>query len=227
MTLLEIMICSGLMSLIFLGTYMIMDHGLRFFRLNGEANDAQRGVLLFFSRLGAVTQNTRDTLIYVDPFHAIAPTDKTVQAYDPSQGIAYVSPFDRQNQLQFDGTTKQQLWQQYGTFYLTPDKELRWVGKWMNETSFPGHPVDAPPGPDGCVPSMKPDSVLSYPHSQLLTRNVTRLAFKYHQVGEVVSVSPPVVAKNSWYEVEIECGRKGDNLSYWTRLQSGFYPKNT
>ena len=46
------------------------------------------------------------------------------------------------------------------------------------------------------------------------------------QVQALYTLSNGRKTKKPFYEVTIECGKKGDPLGYWIQLKSSFFPRN-
>ena len=222
MTLLEVSIASALMVLVFVSVYLIVDKGMRFYRLNSDANDRQRGVLLFMSRLNGVMQNTQPALIYIDsssPAPATGPF-----TYNNSRGISYADPFNAAGQAQFEPLSRQLLWQGYGCFFLMPNGELRWLKLSMSSMTSPNAPTISPAPPNLTSPAMVPASLLSSVQGKLLCKDVTKLTFVRHEAGEIQANGR--AAQKRFYDVVVECGKRNDPLGYWIQLSSSFYPRN-
>lgn len=223
MTMIETLIAVSLMLAIFVGVFLILDRGLRFYRLNSDVNDRQRGVLLFLARLNVAMQNTQASLVFVDPPTGIPPSG-AVQ-YNDSQGLSYASPFDSAGKPNFDVTTHRLLWQAYGCFYRTPNDELRWVKQDNTTLANPNGPTDSPPPPELTSPPFTPSHFATTGSGNLIAKDVTRLDFVLHQAGDTPpGYSQPL--KSAYYDVAIECGKQGDPNGYWIRVQSSFYPRN-
>lgn len=221
-TLIEVTVASALISIIFIGVFLIVDKGMRFYRLNSDANDRQRGVLMFLSKLNQAMQNTQPALIFVD---SPAPAPATgAHTYSNSRGLAYAIPFNEKGQAEFDPTSRQLFWQGYGCFFLKPNGELRWIATYMSGLTSPNAKTIAPPTPDTTVPAMIPATFVGGSQGKLLARDVTALTFKRHEAGETLPNGRPSLRR--FYDVEVECGRRNDPQGYWIKLVTSFYPRN-
>lgn len=218
------MIASGLMAAVFLAVYLILNSGLRFYRLNSDTNERQREILSFLSRLNLSMQNTQSSLIFVDGVGAAAvPGPGTT--YANSRGIAYAIPFNARNQADFEPTTKKLLWHAYGVYTVYPDGDLRWQRLENAGARTPGAPLTNPPNPAATTPPATPaEQLTGSPRGLLLARKVTGLHFTRHDAGEAIGNGH--VLKSTYYEVVVECGKKNDNLGYWIQMRSSFFPRN-
>lgn len=222
MTLMEVSIASSLMVLVFLCVWMIVDKGVRFYRLNSDANDRQRDVLFFLSRLNMVMQNTQPALMFIDSASPAPPTGPFT--YTNSRGISYCSPFNEAGQAKFDPVSRQLMWQAYGCFYLRPDGDVRWVRAMMATLTSPNAETISPPAPDATVPAFVPATFTGGTQGKLVARNVTNLEFRRHEVGEIQPNGR--ATQERFYDVVVECGKRNDPLGYWIQLKSSFYPRN-
>ncbi|MBS2034946.1 hypothetical protein JST97_08155 [bacterium] len=220
MTLLEITISTALVSIVFLAVFLIIDKGMRFYRLNTEANDCQRGVLSFLSRLNSALQNSAPQLIFID---SPAPPPSGFGSYPNSRGISYASPFDSSGKARFD-TMRQLYWQGYGCFYVDNEGQMRYLARFAAQLTTPNQETINPPPPQDAAPPVVPASFLSSKQGLLLAKNITGLTFVKHDKDEVQPNGRK--SKKAFYEVTVECGRKGDPLGYWIQLHSSFFPRN-
>lgn len=220
MTLLEISISTALVSIVFLAVFLIIDKGMRFYRLNSDANECQRGVLAFLSRLNSALQNSAPQFIFID---CASPPPSGIGAYANSRGISYASPFDAAGKARFD-TNRQLYWQGYGCFYIDDDRNLRHLSRFTNQLTDPNQETISPPAPEDANPPITPASFISTKQGVLLAKNVTDMDFVKHDKDETLSNGRKT--KKPFYEVTIECGKKGDPLGYWIQLKSSFFPRN-
>lgn len=220
MTLLEISISTALVSIVFLAVFLIIDKGLRFYRLNSDANDSQRGVLTFLSRLNSALQNSAPQFIFID---CATPPGSGFGPYPNSRGISYATPFDAAGKARFD-TARQLYWQGYGCFYIDDDRSLRYLSRFSSQMTDPNQETISPPAPEDAVPPVTPAAFIGTRQGVLLAKNVTDLAFVKHDKDEILSNGRRT--RKPFYEVTIECGKKGDPLGYWIQLKSSFFPRN-
>ncbi|MFN8611447.1 MAG: type II secretion system protein [Vulcanimicrobiota bacterium] len=220
MTMLEISISVALISIVFLAVFLIIDKGMRFYRLNTEANDCQRGVLTFLSRLNSSLQNSAPQFIFID---SPAPPPSGLGTYPNSRGIAFATPFDSTGKARFDNL-RQLYWQGYGCFYVDDQREMRFLARYTAQLVDPNQENISPPPPQNATPAIIPASFLNEKKSQLLAKNITDLSFVKHDKDEVLPNGRK--SKKPYYEVTVECGRKGDPLGYWLQLHSSFFPRN-
>jgi len=220
MTLLEISISTALVSIVFLAVFLIIDKGLRFYRLNTDANDCQRGVLTFLSRLNLQMQNTRSNFVFID---SPSPPPGGFGPYPNSRGISYITPFDGSGKASFD-VARQLYWQGYGCFYVDNSRSLRYVTRSNAQLTNPDKETINPPTPDLAAPPMTPATFLSGTEGLLLAKNVTNLSFHYHDKDEVMAGGKK--SKKEYFDVTVECGKKGDPLGYWIQLKTSFFPRN-
>jgi hypothetical protein len=222
MTLLEIMISSGLILLVFLGVYLILDRGLRFFRLNSDANERQREALAFLTRLNVTMQNTRSDLIYVEAASGSSPTGvaPAPTVYPSALGIACAVAQDPNGRFLFEPPDyKKLLWHAHAVFFLTADGQLRFIRKELTPaTSTPQSPLLAGQTPG--VYTATPQAGI------VLAKQVSKLSFTHHHAGELLPGSPPRTLAKDYFDVVIECGKRGDPLGYWIQLRSAFFPRN-
>ena len=216
MSLLEISISTALVSIIFVAVFLIVDKGMRFYRLNSDANDTQRGVLAFLSRLNTVMQNTSPSLIYIDT--ATTPPTTGNWDYGSSLGISYATPFDMNGAASYN-VAKQLYWQGYGCFYRDTQNTLRFIAKYNPQLSNPNVADVSPPAPNLTSPPMSPAHFTNTTEGILLAKNVTALTFRRVDASGLTQ-------KQRYYEVSVECGRRGDPLGFWMQLSSSFYPRN-
>ena len=220
MTLLEISISTALVSIVFLAVFLIVDKGMRFYRLNSDANECQRGVLAFLSRLNSALQNSAPQFIFID---CASPPGSGFGPYSNSRGISYATPFDAAGKARFD-TNRQLYWQGYGCFYIDNDQSLRYVARFAPQMTDPSQETISPPTPDGATPTITPAAFIGTGQGVLLAKNVTDMDFVKHDKDETLSNGRKT--KKQFYEVTIECGKKGDPLGYWIQLKSSFFPRN-
>lgn len=215
-SLLEISIATALISIVFIAVFLIVDKGMRFYRLNTDANDTQRGVLAFLSRLNSAMQNTSPSLIYIDT--ATTPPTTGNWDYGTSRGLAYATPFNAQGAASYN-IAKQLYWQGYGCFYLDGQDSLRFVNKYNSQLTDPSSEDASPPAPQLTTPPMTPAHFASGTEGLLLAKRVTSLTFRRVEASGLSQ-------KQRFYEVTVECGKRGDPLGYWIQLSSSFYPRN-
>ena len=220
MTLLEISISTALVSIVFLAVFLIIDKGLRVYRLNSDANDSQRGGLTFLSRLNSALQNSAPQFIFID---CATPPGSGFGPYPNSRGISYATPFDAAGKARFD-TARQLYWQGYGCFYIDDDRSLRYLSRFSSQMTDPNQETISPPAPEDAVPPVTPAAFIGTRQGVLLAKNVTDLAFVKHDKDEILSNGRRT--RKPFYEVTIECGKKGDPLGYWIQLKSSFFPRN-
>jgi hypothetical protein len=220
MTLLEISISTALVSIVFLAVFLIIDKGMRFYRLNTEANDCQRGVLTFLSRLNAALQNSAPQFIYID---SPSPPPTGIGAFPNSRGIAYATPFDANGKARFD-VARQLYWQGYGCFYVDNARQMHYLARFASQLTNPNQESISPPAPQDATPPVVPASFLSSTEGLLLAKNITDLSFVKHDKNETLPNGRKT--KRAYFEVTVECGRKGDPLGYWIQLHSSFFPRN-
>lgn len=220
MTLLEMSISTALVSIVFLAVFLIIDKGMRFYRLNTEANDCQRGVLTFLSRLNSALQNSAPQFIFID---SPAAPPSGIGTFPNSRGIAYATPFDPNGKARFD-LARQLYWQGYGCFYVDDDRQMRYLARFAGQLTNPNQESISPPAPQDATPPVIPASFLSSKQGILLAKNITDLSFVKHDKDETLPNGRKT--KKAYYEVTVECGRKGDPLGYWIQLHSNFFPRN-
>lgn len=220
MTLLEISVSTALISIVFVAVFLIIDKGMRFYRLNTDANECQRGVLTFLSRLNSALQNSAPQFIFID---CASPPPSGFGTFANSRGIAFASPFDAAGKARFD-TARQLYWQGYGCFYLDDDRNLRYLAKFATQMTDPNEETISPPSPQDATPPITPAAFIGTKQGVLLAKNVTDLNFVRHDKDETLSNGRKT--KKQFYEVTIECGKKGDPLGYWIQLKSSFFPRN-
>lgn len=220
MTMLEMSISTALVSIVFLAVFLIIDKGMRFYRLNTEANDCQRGVLTFLSRLNSALQNSAPQFVFID---CAAPPPSGIGAFPNSRGIAYATPFDPNGKARFD-VNRQLYWQGYGCFYVDGDKQMRYLARFAAQLTDPNQEDISPPPPQDATPPVIPASFISSKQGILLAKNITDLNFVKHDKDETQPNGRK--SKKAYFEVTVECGRKGDPLGYWIQLHSSFFPRN-
>lgn len=220
MTLLEISISTALVSIVFVAVFLIIDKGMRFYRLNSDANESQRGVLSFLSRLNSALQNSAPQFIFID---CPTPPGSGFGPYPNSRGISYATPFDASGKARFD-IARQLYWQGYGCFYIENDQSLRYISRFASQLTNPNQETISPPTPDGASPPIAPAAFIGSKQGLLLAKNVTGLNFVVHDKNEILPNGRKT--KKQFYEVTVECGKKGDPLGYWIQLKSSFFPRN-
>jgi hypothetical protein len=216
MSLIEISISTALVSVIFLAVFLVVDKGMRFYRLNNDANDTQRGVLAFLSRLNTVMQNTSPSLIFIDSATVPGPTGDW--DYGESRGLAYATPFDANGAASYS-VAKALYWQGYGCFYLDSQNSMRYILKYNGQLTSPHGEDTSPPAPNLTLPPMTPAHFGTTTEGILLAKNVTSLTFKRKDASGLTQ-------RQRYYEVSVECGKKGDPLGFWMQMSSSFYPRN-
>lgn len=213
MTLLEIMISTALIAVVFVAVFAVMVKGLRFFRLTSDAQDRQREALNFVSRLSAQLLNSRPSLIYVPSGPSPA-------------GISYATPITQIGTVRYEPTgALRLLWQAYGVFYIDANRNMRWLRQEM------GTSTATPVGPFAA--GVRPETfAASSTSGVLIVKDVTRFTVQRWPVGTLVGGPGGVGAagglpsKSDFYDVVLELGKRDDPLGYWLQVRSSFYPRN-
>ncbi|MBN9418044.1 MAG: hypothetical protein J0I12_21525 [Candidatus Eremiobacteraeota bacterium] len=138
--------------------------------------------------------------------------------YGSSLGISYATPFDINGAASYN-VAKQLYWQGYGCFYRDTQNTLRFIAKYNPQLSNPNVEDVSPPAPNLTSPPMSPAHFTNTTEGILLAKNVTALTFRRIEATGLTQ-------KQRYYEVSVECGRRGDPLGFWMQLSSSFYPRN-
>lgn len=222
-SLIEITVASALILMVFLGVYLILDKGLRFYRLNSDANDRQREALAFLSRLNTVMQNSRSSLVYPECATAPVVAAPTPTLYDFALGISCAVALTPDGKAQFEAPPQERLlWQGYVVFFLNPQRELRYLRRENSAIPAVGGPTPDPQSPQ--VVGMVPSALMTASPSTLLCKEVTRLAFTHHHKDEDLGGGRKL--RSDYFDVVLECGKQNDPLGYWIQLRTACMPRN-
>ena len=110
LSLIELIITIAILSIIALGASQIFIEGLRLFRTNQKAAEAQASVLKTLSKISTEVVNADTDLIEI---------------YDDSSvpGIVFASPLDSNGNVHFHPENGRVFWQKYVCYYLTVDPD--------------------------------------------------------------------------------------------------------
>ena len=151
-SLVELMICAGIMTVILASVTMVLIRGLRFYQLHIAMQDAQRNAMLTLLTLAGDIQNTRSSLLDFNP-----------------QGVSFADPFNDANIFEFDQTTDTLYWNAYRTYYLD-QRQVRYV-----RTKFPK--TTNPLSPSAATPPVMPQTFLGTKNGKLLLDDVASFQF--------------------------------------------------
>jgi hypothetical protein len=147
-SLVELLICCGLMSIIMLAVTLVLTRGLRFYRINTEMQEAQRQAMLMLLTIAADIQNTRSSLLYFN-----------------SSGVSFADPYNDANIFEFDNLNNLLYWHAYRTYYIT-GREFRYIRQ-----SFPR--TTSPSPPNLATPAVTPEGYAGITTSKLLLSDVS------------------------------------------------------
>lgn len=218
-SLVELLVATALMFVVFAGVSWVLVTGLSYLRTNQNALNAQSQVLALMSALGRELE--RSSLAFVDPeATGVVFADPDGGHDDPALGIT--------SQLQ-SNVFGQLLWQRYVGYYLdtTTNKVYR------REVPYTAYPPAAamttPPtaGPGVCqTPGTPPLNVTwmasqSTLHTTMVADSICR--FECKSVSVVGGTSTVSVIN-----ITIEGGDPAKNRydQYWFRLQTQISPRN-
>lgn len=114
MSLLELLVSIGIMSVIMLGAFQVFIEGLRLFRTNQAATDAQGAALRTLGALTAEMVNAKDDLIAI---------------HDSPEGVVFASSIDANGKAKFDENTGKIYWQRLICYYYVPNATEPGKGK--------------------------------------------------------------------------------------------------
>lgn len=152
MSLIELLVTIGLMSIVVTGAFKVFQEGLQLFRANQGATDAQASAIRTLSRIDA-------ELVNADP--------ELVQNYSSPNlsGVVFASPLDDNGAVQFHPDTGKIFWQKLVCYYLVPNPSNPAKGKlYRKEERIPDESGASGIGRTG-------HTDVSYVKSRLNTRN--------------------------------------------------------
>lgn len=147
-SLVELLICCGLMSIIMVAVTLVLTRGMRFYRINTEMQEAQRQAMLMLLTIAADIQNTRSSLLYFN-----------------SSGVSFADPYNDSNIFEFDNLNNLLYWHAYRTYYIT-GREFRYIRQNFPKTTSPSPPNLA-------TPPVTPQSYAGVTNSKLLLNDVS------------------------------------------------------
>jgi hypothetical protein len=207
-SLLEVMLASAIMAGIFISVWLIMDRGVRFYRLTSDAQSRQREALNFVTRLSTQLLNSRPALVYLSSTPAT------------SAGISYATPEKADGAIAFETSgARRLLWSAYGCYYINSQRDLRWFRQEIaTPTATPQTPFAA---------GVRPEDMAANSNGVLLVRNVTLLEVIKRPIGTTINTPlGPRPSENEFFDIRLELGKRDDPLGYWLQIRSSFYPRN-
>lgn len=196
-SLVELLICMALLSVVFAGVTMILIRGLRFYRIHTGMQEAQRQAMMTLLTLTADLQNTRSTVLFFNP-----------------SGVSFADPYNDNNLFEFDTTVNPPLlyWHAYRTYYID-GREFRYIRSKYPKTTNPA-------APNLATPAITPDGYVGTRSGKLLLEDVA----KFSIVQRLKDSSKNEL--QDLYIINVEVGRKGDPDWFWLNLTTATSPRN-
>lgn len=122
-SLVELLICCGLLAIVMLGVYVLFVQGLRHYEVTTALLDTQVGGLVSLSRLSEELSEANSATVRTEP-----------------EGVVFASPRDAAGSYRYQGTSI--LWQRYICYYLE-------AGRLLRKEELLATPTAVPPDPAG------------------------------------------------------------------------------
>ena len=137
MTLVELIVTVGIMSIVVAGAFAVFREGLLLFRTNQGASDAQSSAIRTLGRVTSEMANAEESLVAV--YNAPG-----------NSGVVFASPLDANGSAQYHRVTGKIYWQKWVCFYLEPNPSNPAKGKLLRrEEAIPNEPGAALDGRTG------------------------------------------------------------------------------
>lgn len=118
MSLIELIVAVAIMSVVMTGAFQVFTEGLRLFRTNQAAADAQSSAIKTLSRI-------TNELVNANP--------EMVRTYSSAtgnlDGVVFTSPLAENGSAQFDPVSGKIYWQKYICYYHQPNPDTPALGK--------------------------------------------------------------------------------------------------
>lgn len=163
LSLAELLVALGIMSIVTIGAFMIISEGLHLFRANQAASDAQDSTLKALGRLTTELTNSKHELTrwYPNPTGGIPASVRS--------GIVFASPLTSDGTAQFHPVTGKIFWQKLICYYLEPNPSNASKGQLFRKELLLANGPDATGGLTG-------DCRLSTVESQLASTTTNTFA---------------------------------------------------
>jgi prepilin-type N-terminal cleavage/methylation domain-containing protein len=233
MSLIELIVSIGIISIVVMGAAQVFQEGLQLFRTNQGANDAQASAIKTLSVLNAEMVNAHPDLVEVHD--QTAPTDPA--------GVIFASPLNSDGNAQFNSTTGKVYWQKYVCYYYDPHPTDPARGKLFRKELVIGDEIGIEAGRTGnsnigSVEANIPDLAVFTSASDLPTRILGesvsgfRVALFTGEVDDGSGGTKSVLGgsgltRKDSYDIILETGDKNNNgpSGYYIRVDSRVAPR--
>ena len=134
MSLIELMVALGILSIIATGMFQVFQEGLRLFRTNQAATDAQSAAIKTLAKMNTELINANPDL---------------VEVYSAPSGVVFASPLIENGNAQFHPVTGAVYWQKYVCYFHVPDLSDPIKGKLYRSEAPISDEVGIEPGYSG------------------------------------------------------------------------------
>ena len=216
----ELMIAIAITSITVVGAFLVMSEGLKLYRTNKRAADAQTDVLQVLSRVTTEAVNAKQELVRIYPGGA-----------EP-EGIVFASPLLETGQARIDDLTAELYWQFLVAYYFVPGAPGLPGKVYRAHLPIPSTAGDTPPGSKDVayVESLLDSRTTSFFQSgsgvqrRALGHDIS--AFDVALYSGEVDASAGVVVHDS-YTIAVAAGDKTDRSStgYYIKVDSRVTPR--